>query len=79
MGQIAMTIVAVLAGAWLMPSVLDHTALAVRAIGEHSAPYAPLVISPWGLGGLDAHRPRSSVADRRAAPAGERRPRCPRC
>jgi hypothetical protein len=48
MGRIAMAIAAVLAGAWLMPSVLDHTALAVRAIGEHSAPYAPLLISPWG-------------------------------
>jgi hypothetical protein len=46
--RIAMTVVAVLAGAWVMPSVLNHTAVVVRAIGEHSTSYAPLVISPWG-------------------------------
>jgi len=48
MGRIAIAIVAVFAGAWIMPSVLDQTALAVRAICEHTAPYAPLLISPWG-------------------------------
>lgn len=46
--RIAMTVVAVLAGAWVMPSVLNHSAVVVRAIGEHSTSYAPLVISPWG-------------------------------
>src|ERR1700722_402843 len=46
--QIAITVAAVFAGAWILPSVLDHTAVAVRAIGEHSTSYAPLVISPWG-------------------------------
>jgi hypothetical protein len=48
MGRIALTVVAVFAGAWVMPSVLDHTALVVRSIGEHSADYAPLLVSPWG-------------------------------
>lgn len=48
MGRIAMTVVAVLAGAWIMPSILNQTAVVVRAIGEHSAHYVPLVISPWG-------------------------------
>ena len=46
--RIAITVVAVIAGAWILPSVLDHTALTVRAIGEHSTSYAPLVISPSG-------------------------------
>jgi hypothetical protein len=46
--RIAMTVVAVLAGAWVMPSVLNQSAVVVRAIGEHSTSYAPLVISPWG-------------------------------
>jgi hypothetical protein len=48
LSRIAMTVVAIFAGAWIMPSVLNHTAAVVRTIGEHSTSYAPLVISPWG-------------------------------
>jgi hypothetical protein len=48
MGRIAMTVVAVFGGAWIMPSVLNQTAMVVSTIGDHSEHYAPLVISPWG-------------------------------
>jgi len=47
-GRIAVTVAAVFAGAWVMPSVLNQTAMVVSTIGEHSEHYAPLVISPWG-------------------------------
>jgi hypothetical protein len=46
--RIAMTVIAIFAGAWVMPSVLDQSAVVVRAIGEHSMSYTPLLISPWG-------------------------------
>lgn len=48
LSRIAMTVVAILAGAWITPSVLNQTAVVMSTIGEHSAHYAPLVISPWG-------------------------------
>jgi hypothetical protein len=48
LGRIAVTILAVFAAAWIMPSVLDHTALVVRAVSEQATSYAPLVVSPWG-------------------------------
>jgi hypothetical protein len=48
--RISTTVVAVFAGAWIMPSVLHQTAVVVSTIGEHTAQYAPLVISPWGWG-----------------------------
>jgi hypothetical protein len=46
--RIAMAVIVIFAGAWIMPSVLDHTAVVVRTISEHSISYAPLIVSPWG-------------------------------
>jgi hypothetical protein len=48
MSRIAMTILAVGAGLWIMPSVLHHTAGAVHAVSQQSTHLAPLVISPVG-------------------------------
>ena len=47
-GRIAMTVAAVFAAAWIMPAVLDHTAVLMEAIGEQSTSYAPMATSPWG-------------------------------
>jgi len=47
-GRIAMTVIAVLAAAWIMPSVLDRTASIARAIGEGSGSHGDLIVSPWG-------------------------------
>jgi hypothetical protein len=41
-------VVLLLIGAWFAPSVLEHTAAAMRVASEYSVPYERLVVSPLG-------------------------------
>ena len=46
--RIAMVVVAASLAPWIMPSVLQSTAAAVRVVAEHAPSYDALIFSPGG-------------------------------